>query len=262
MQRGVCRVGRQPESDRRRVLDAVSCPSRSFCVAVDGSGGVLTSTNPTGGRAAWRLAKIDGRRVLNSVSCPSRALCVAVDGSGGVLTSTNPTGVGRDVDASRDRRQKQCERGVMCFAIVVCCGRLLRERADVDRPDRRRTRCGGARRFTAACTYTGCRALPVRCVSLSTVWVMSLRRPTRPAVSARGGSQTSIAVGGPIHGRSPTCRALRSHFARRSAGKRSTAPVRSATFSPRRTPQVAYPAGELNEPDRWVDSEMVSASCV
>ncbi len=38
----------------------VSCPSATLCVAVDSSGNVVTSTNPTGGAAAWHIAHVDG----------------------------------------------------------------------------------------------------------------------------------------------------------------------------------------------------------
>jgi hypothetical protein len=74
-------------------LNAVSCPSISLCVAVDQNGSVASSTNPTGGRSAWRLADVDGTAPLSSVSCPTTGLCVAVAGStGNIVTSTDPTG--------------------------------------------------------------------------------------------------------------------------------------------------------------------------
>ena len=79
--------------DGTNALNGVSCPSKSLCVAVDGAGKVLTSTNPTGGRSAWSApVTIDttgvNRPSLNAVSCPSISLCVAVDENGNVLTST------------------------------------------------------------------------------------------------------------------------------------------------------------------------------
>ncbi|HEX6688062.1 MAG TPA: hypothetical protein VF085_05295 [Solirubrobacterales bacterium] len=69
----------------------VSCPSASLCVAVDLSGNVVTSTNPTGGTSAWAVAHVEATGIT-AVSCPSASLCVAVDRGGNVLTSTNPTG--------------------------------------------------------------------------------------------------------------------------------------------------------------------------
>jgi hypothetical protein len=74
-------------------LLSISCPSASFCAAVDQSGNVVTSTNPTGGPSAWTAASIDaGNSAFFSVSCPSTSLCVAVDASGNALKSTTPTG--------------------------------------------------------------------------------------------------------------------------------------------------------------------------
>jgi hypothetical protein len=58
---------------------------------VDSAGNVVTSSNPVGGPAAWRVAHVDGTE-LTGVTCPSTSLCVAVDNAGNVVTSTNPTG--------------------------------------------------------------------------------------------------------------------------------------------------------------------------
>src|SRR5665213_492266 len=60
-------------------LGAVSCPTTGLCIAVDISGNVVTSSNPTGGATAWALTKVDGSNQLVSVSCPSTNLCVAGD---------------------------------------------------------------------------------------------------------------------------------------------------------------------------------------
>ncbi len=73
-------------------LFGVSCPSTSFCAAVDYGGKVLTSTDPSGGVGAWSSADIDGQQPLTAISCPSSSLCVAVDEAGNVLSSTNPSG--------------------------------------------------------------------------------------------------------------------------------------------------------------------------
>ena len=72
-------------------ISGISCPTRAFCAAVDPSGDVLTSTNPSGGAAAWTAAKIDTQG-LTGVSCPSMTLCVAGDSFGRALTSTDPSG--------------------------------------------------------------------------------------------------------------------------------------------------------------------------
>lgn len=52
---------------------------------------MVTSNNPSGGAAAWKVTNTDGTS-LNGVSCPSVSLCVAVDNVGEVFTSSNPIG--------------------------------------------------------------------------------------------------------------------------------------------------------------------------
>ena len=93
--------------DSPQQLTGISCPSISFCVAVDLGQDVITSLNPTGGAGAWTAARADtgngsarnlhARRItpadLAAVSCPSSSLCVAVD-DGNVMTSSDP-GVAR-----------------------------------------------------------------------------------------------------------------------------------------------------------------------
>ena len=60
-----------------------------------------TTSNPTGGTAAWTATDIDSRFStgllggMSGVSCPSTSLCVAVDPNGNVLTSTRPSGGAR-----------------------------------------------------------------------------------------------------------------------------------------------------------------------
>lgn len=72
-------------------ITSVSCPSASFCAAVDVGGYALTSTDPTGGAKAWKqtAAPVDGNGGLTSISCPSTSFCVAVDGSGNAVTYDN-----------------------------------------------------------------------------------------------------------------------------------------------------------------------------
>jgi hypothetical protein len=76
----------------------VSCrsegtPTTTLCVAVDdGTGDVVTSTNPTGGASAWITSIVDGKHPLNAVTCPSVSLCVATDGEGNIVASTDPSG--------------------------------------------------------------------------------------------------------------------------------------------------------------------------
>lgn len=84
------RADDQPPFASPAAITGVSCPSTGLCVAVDGVGDVLISTDPTGGAGAWvTAAGVAGS--FAAVSCPSTELCVAV-GGGDVATSTDPTG--------------------------------------------------------------------------------------------------------------------------------------------------------------------------
>jgi len=79
-------------------LHAVSCPTTSFCAAVDREGNALISTTPSSG--GWMPTPITGQLAdprsvgesLTGISCPTASFCVAVDNIGEVATSTNPTG--------------------------------------------------------------------------------------------------------------------------------------------------------------------------
>jgi hypothetical protein len=80
-------------------LSAVVCRS-DFCVAGD-QGNVFISTNPTGGKRAWKSFSLpsngDSPGIMSGFSCPLKSLCVGVDQSTGegfiddVYTSTEPT---------------------------------------------------------------------------------------------------------------------------------------------------------------------------
>ena len=80
-------------------LSAIACRS-DFCVAGD-QGNAFVSTNPTGGRRAWKSFVLpsngDSPGIMSGFSCPLKSLCVGVDQSTGegfiddVYTSTKPT---------------------------------------------------------------------------------------------------------------------------------------------------------------------------
>ncbi len=81
-------------------IAAISCPSVHFCVALiqvpptsgdsNGTGKVFFSTNPAGGRSAWKQGATLANDSLQGLSCPSAALCVA-GGQGGVDWTTDVT---------------------------------------------------------------------------------------------------------------------------------------------------------------------------
>jgi uncharacterized Fe-S cluster protein YjdI len=64
-------------------LNAVSCPSSSFCVAVDGNGNALTFNGSKWSQPSSIDASGGG---LIAVSCPSSSFCVAVDSNANALT--------------------------------------------------------------------------------------------------------------------------------------------------------------------------------
>src|SRR2546423_8248017 len=71
-------------------LRSISCTTQHLCAAGDSSGGVITTTNPDGGAAAWKRQSVDASRVIGAISCLP-TLCVAGDNNGYVVISTNPT---------------------------------------------------------------------------------------------------------------------------------------------------------------------------
>ena len=67
--------GAPSDTDGSTALNAVACPSSSWCVAVDASGHTLTYNN-----SKWSgTSTIDSTRSLQSVSCVSTSFCAAVD---------------------------------------------------------------------------------------------------------------------------------------------------------------------------------------
>jgi hypothetical protein len=111
-------------------LNGISCPSTRLCVAIDASGAISWSTNPTGPRGAWHLDDVDGGNDLTGISCPSTTLCVAVDALGDVVSSLDPTGgdaawsvasVDRDVTAlNTDTGGTSLTRAISCPSTALC----------------------------------------------------------------------------------------------------------------------------------------------
>jgi hypothetical protein len=107
----------------RAALLGVACPSVSLCVAVDDAGNVLSSTNPAGGSAAWKLVHPvnpagEGNPGYAAVSCPSVSACFAIEG-GMVLTSTDPTG-GRSAWTATSVAASSIDVAISCPAISLC----------------------------------------------------------------------------------------------------------------------------------------------
>jgi hypothetical protein len=112
------------EIDGGQALSGISCASRSLCVAGDGEGRVLVSTNPaTGTSATWRAVDIDKGHALSAVSCPTLGLCVAVDDAGHVLVSTSPAidspgaWFALAIDGTTALSSVSCASGALCVAV-------------------------------------------------------------------------------------------------------------------------------------------------
>jgi hypothetical protein len=99
-------------------LTGVSCASASLCVAVDGLGDALVSTNPAADSASTWHAAGTGAGALTGVSCPSSSLCVAVNGEGRVAISTNPVGGGPTWHATKISGAALT--GVSCASNSLC----------------------------------------------------------------------------------------------------------------------------------------------
>jgi hypothetical protein len=75
-------------------LTSISCPTTSFCAAVNANADVLTTTDPAGGPDAWKTTPVGTSSLgFDAISCPTTTLCVASEaGTGNVYVSTDPSG--------------------------------------------------------------------------------------------------------------------------------------------------------------------------
>jgi hypothetical protein len=72
--------------DGSHVFHSVSCPSSSFCAAVDGAGNVFISNGST-----WAKKRVDSGGAIQSISCTSDEFCLAVDSTGHLLNFNGST---------------------------------------------------------------------------------------------------------------------------------------------------------------------------
>jgi hypothetical protein len=78
-------------------INALVCPSVHLCLGVDGyGGGLLSTTHPTSGTAAWHRVQLPDHEQFSAAACPSASLCFAADFAGGIWVSTHPTGPAKD----------------------------------------------------------------------------------------------------------------------------------------------------------------------
>jgi hypothetical protein len=100
---------------------AISCASRSLCVATDVKGDVLTTSRPSSG-SVWVRRDVDGSFQITRVSCPSTRLCVAVDLAGNAIISTDPgaahaTWSVTNIDATATLNGISCVSSALCVAV-------------------------------------------------------------------------------------------------------------------------------------------------
>ena len=101
----------------------ISCSSASFCIALEAGGGILTSTNPTGGSGSWSAATVEeSGHVLDEVSCVAESLCVIGNNDGSVITSTDPTGGAAAWTATHLDVGSNSLTGVSCASEALCVG--------------------------------------------------------------------------------------------------------------------------------------------
>jgi RHS repeat-associated protein len=91
----------------------VSCPSSSFCMAVDGSGNDLTWNG-----TIWSAAtNFDGANMVTSVSCRASNFCIAVDDAGNAFTYNGSWTQPKDIDGTRELTAVSCNSSGFCVAV-------------------------------------------------------------------------------------------------------------------------------------------------
>jgi hypothetical protein len=98
-------------------LTSVSCPSATFCAAVDSSGHALTGAL---GSPESTTADIDGTSLLTSVSCPSSSFCMAVDMAGNAITYNGSSwGTPGSTGAANQPTSVSCASSSFCIAVTA-----------------------------------------------------------------------------------------------------------------------------------------------
>jgi len=100
-------------------LYAVSCVSATFCVAVDQAGDALAYNGST-----WTTTSVDPGNVLDTVSCPTTKFCVAGDTAGNVFLYKSSAWTSYVVDAGHSIDAVSCPTAKACAA-VDSSGNLL-----------------------------------------------------------------------------------------------------------------------------------------
>jgi hypothetical protein len=102
-------------------IEDVSCPTTTFCAAVDRAGHVVTTRNPAGGRKAWHRVRLSRRRALSAISCASASLCAGIGPQGRVFVSTRPAGPAsswKAVPVGQPIRHVSCASTRLCLFVT------------------------------------------------------------------------------------------------------------------------------------------------
>ncbi|WP_249012447.1 hypothetical protein [Conexibacter sp. DBS9H8] len=98
--------------DGTNLISSVSCPSPSFCIAVDGQGNALSFNGNS-----WSAPTAIDSYALNAVSCPSVSFCVAVDGQGNALTFNGSSWSAADSIDTNGLESESCTSTSFCAAV-------------------------------------------------------------------------------------------------------------------------------------------------
>ena len=96
-------------------LNSVSCPTTSFCAAVDSTGDAFTWNG-----SSWtEKSGADGTHNLKAVSCPSTSLCIAIDARGYALSWNGSawSSTAYDADGSHSINSVSCPNTSTCIAV-------------------------------------------------------------------------------------------------------------------------------------------------
>ena len=146
-------------------ITSISCPSESLCVAVDGSGYVLTSSNAFTPAPTWTAALIDRATAIDAVSCASAQLCVAVDHEGSAIVSSDPAGGASawsrqpSIDARNELTGISCPGVSLCVAVDASGGRLASTDPGSAEPRWSTSRAAGALRGVSCASESLCVAV-------------------------------------------------------------------------------------------------------
>lgn len=107
-----------PYNDSTAALEAVSCPSSSFCMAVDNFGNAIASNGST-----WSSLQGIDQHPFFSVSCASSSFCVALDTFGNALTYNGETWSSPvSVDSGIDYFSISCPSSSFCMVVEGSVG--------------------------------------------------------------------------------------------------------------------------------------------